>query len=148
MFPIGYFFPYSDQSMRNFIFIFTMTTWWVSSSECPWSCTASIRLGLQEIITLVLVYTKPPAIHQYHHLIIPTSLLLELLLLQINWSQLWSSVFIYVSRFQFGGLSCDLNFMMAFRKALVFSLLNFFTVVKVKARMSSCFTFWSWNQKY
>ena len=42
------------------------------------------NIGLQEFISPMLVHTNPLEIHQYYHLIIPISLQLQYLLIQIN----------------------------------------------------------------
>ena len=93
----------------------------------PKKCGGLLSLCPLQFFTFTLVLTQPPAIHQNHHLSVPSCLWLQQILLPISRSHL-----LYPSRcphllgFQGGHLSCDLSSLMGPRKLLIFSLSSFF----------------------
>lgn len=94
------------------------------------------NIGLQTFISPMPVHTNPPGIHQYYHLIVPVSLQLQCLLTQINSSELWSSVFPCLSRFQCGGVSYDFSSLMGQTMSFIFILLHFSPVLKIGSTVS------------
>lgn len=87
----------------------------------------SLTLSLEEYLTLKLVHTQSPEIHQNYHVSVPTRLWLQCLLPQINWFQLWFSVLSSVSRFGCGSLLCNFSSLMDLRKVIAFQLVQCFS---------------------
>lgn len=75
------------------------------------------------------------------HLDVPTRYWLQWLLLPVNWSQLWFSVFSWLSRFQGSSMLWDLYSLKDLRKPLWFLLCSaFFLVVRMEVKISKLFT--------
>lgn len=82
------------------------------------------------ILTLKLVHTQSPKIHQNYHVNVPTHLWFQCLLPQINWFQLWFLVFSSLSRFGCGNLLYNFSSLMDLRKVISFQLVQCFSCCK------------------
>ena len=69
-----------------------------------------LRLSPQEFVTLRLIYTQPPAIHQNYYFSVLDSSWFQQLWEQVNRSQLYLPGAVRLSRFQNGGFLATSSF--------------------------------------